>query len=158
MGRQEIAQEIEKRLWAITTADGYSVTMASVLRNPGTVPSVFPQVNIFEGEDLVEEKILGNVIGGGVQGPYIRKWVMTIEFWKELVAEEEDGSSDDAIKMANGVKYALFNDGSTLGGLCDEIVEVGLSPVIRPPIGRRAVGMGLDVEITYTDDRNYTKQ
>lgn len=161
--REQAVQEVERRLWLVTVANGFDLTIASVKRNPDSVNTRFPCANIWELDDEVETRLIG---GGFEGGPaYIRKLEILIEFFKEVegggVDENMEGAASKEAKLfAQTIRYALFhNDYGTydmnLGGKCDLFEEVSASRVVRPNFGNNVTGMGLTFQLTYMDNRRF---
>jgi hypothetical protein len=150
MPRDTAMAEIERRLWTITTTNGYPVTVVSVVRNPELPMTRFPCVNVFEMDDEITTRL----IGGG-RGWYLRDLEVIIEFWREITVDGR--GAIDAKEMKNAVMHALFDDGDDLGGACEAFLEKSMSRVMHPPLGKPVVGMALTATLQYTDERTYTK-
>jgi|PlaIllAssembly_1097288.scaffolds.fasta_scaffold1117338_2 hypothetical protein len=148
--RDNAMQELERRLWTITTANGFPFTVASVVRNPDSPLSRFPCINVFEMDDEVETRLLG-----GNRGWYLRDLEVIIEFWRE---ESTAGKGSlDAEEMYDAVRYALFHEDEDLGGTCEELYEKRVSRVMHPLVGRNVVGKAITLGLRYVDARAYTK-
>lgn len=148
--RAQAVAELEKRLLNITKTLGHPFDIACVQRNPKVPATLFPAVNIFEDEDVLDLQF----VGGDFRGSTTRKLSIILEFWREPAAEYS--ISSDLLTFYKSIRYVLFNDGDTLGGACIQLEESKLSGIMRTMTGKDIVGMGLLLSLMYRDSRNYS--
>ena len=138
--REIIAREIHRRLYSVPNTQ-------IVFRNPKIEPTVdnLNCISFFELGDVVAKVSFR----GGIPY-YIRTLNMIIE--PLIISDTEGESTPDLTAYVKEVKKKLYAGGTTLGGTCDNFVEVDTSAIIRPPIGENAAGIGLSLNITYKED------
>jgi hypothetical protein len=146
--RAVAVKKLEERLWSITEANGYPLTVVSVIRTPKSPNTKFPCINVFEMDDVIEERLIG-----GDRGWYLRNLEVILEFWRE--ASSDEAAAIEAYAFRDSIRYALFAGDEDLGGLCDECYEKATSRIMRPPMGKAVVGMAITLGIRYTDTRSY---
>ena len=149
MNRNTIAKEIQKRLVAITTGNGYSYSVTAVLRNPEEEPSpdLMPIITMFELTDRIDEE---RRLGASRMPAYKRSFQVALELWRKSTTSGL--VSQDVLTMLSDVRKVIFADGTTLGGIASHVVELETSRIFRPPIGNYVGGIGILLEIKYTED------
>lgn len=146
MKREDIVREVEKRLWDVTTAGGYGLDLAEVLRNPAEEVRRFPCVCLFEMDD--------EVVDGGNKGQrhaalsYNRRLRLILECWRQ--AGSDAAAGQEAVELYDAVRKSLFRDAGLLNGLA-RLTETKVSRVMKPPFGERTVGMALFLQAAYVD-------
>ncbi len=115
-------------------------------RNPKKQPSLedLPWCAIYELGDLVEE---GRMRGG--LPAYKRRLTVIVETY--IDATKEGRATEELGDFIQLLKIAIYAGGPSLGGTCNEIVEVDASQIIRPPIGGNSIGIGLAFDIIYIE-------
>ena len=138
--RELIAEELHTRLASVP---GTNI----VFRNPKKEPTASDLncLSFFElGDVVVKPSMMGGI------PYYIRVLNVIIE---ALVSSATEGASTpDLVAYVKETKKKLYADGNTLGGLCDELIEVDTSQIIRPPIGDHVAGIGMSINIKYKED------
>lgn len=116
-------------------------------RNPGDNPSTddFPAIQFFELDDTIEAQ--GRRGGYPI---YTRKLILAVEFF--IVATSEASASKELSAFVQEGKKKIYQGGNNLGKTCNEIVEAGCTRVLRPPVGKNAVGIGVVFEVNYTEN------
>lgn len=146
IAREKLVSEIENRLWSISTANSYPMTVGDIQRNPGKVNEVFPCVNVFEGPD----KVLSGSTRGGFPSTK-REMEVTLEFWIE--PDDERKASADVITFYQCIRWALLKDGPTLGLSSTSLEEVDTSDVMVPiKKGDLLAGMGVKFIAKFVDN------
>lgn len=138
--RETIVQELWSRLASV---DGVLFTA----RNPKTRPKItdFPCIQFFELEDVVIKQT-----SRGGYPVYLRKMGVAVESF--ITATSEPSATKELGEFIQKVKRKIFAGGLTLGKKCQEIIEMESSRILRPPIGENSVGLGIALDIYYTED------
>lgn len=142
--REEVISELERRMWTITAYNGYPLSVVDVKRNPSVPDEMFPCVNVYEMPDRVISQATRS--GHPVSK---RKIQIVIEFWLEF--SDDRAASQEVIDFYNSVRWAIFNDGNTLGGLGVALTEEEATQIVKPLQGRKTVGMGISLSVDYVD-------
>ena len=150
MKREELVTEVQRRFAGIKTANGYTLDVNHVFRNPEEEPnpSIMPLVNLFEMPDL----LVSQKDRGATKPPIAtRELVVVAECW--MVATSEGKASKEISQFLKAARVAIFNDGITLGkkGVIG-VAEIEVSRVYRPAIGNGVVGIGQVLRIRYLED------
>lgn len=151
MIRNEVVVEIIRRLNFITTANGYDFDFILASRNPENEPSPdrMPMTHIFEFPELTVES---SKRGASVPPVYKKQFMVVLEHWYH--STNRGSTTPDILKFLRYARKVLFQDGTTLGGVCREVEETELSRIYRPPIGNNVVGVGQVLRVTYVEDFN----
>ena len=138
--REAIIQEIHKRL---SEVPGTNI----VFRNPKTEPTAddLNCISFFE----LGDPVVTSTSRGGVPY-YLRNLNVIIEAM--VKSPSEGASSPTLVAYVKELKKKLYEGGVTLGGRCDEFVEIDSSQILRPPIGGNAAGIGISIAIKYKED------
>lgn len=138
--REIIAKEIHSRLNSV------SGTLI-VFRNPKIEPTIddIPCISFFE----LGDRVIKVSMRGGVPY-YLRQFNLIVE--PMIKGTTEGKSTPELIAYVKQVKQKIYEGGPTLGGTCDQIVEVDTSSIIRPPLGENVAAIGMSFNITYKED------
>ena len=149
MQRDNVVKEVQKRIYQITTGNGYDFSVNKVERNPEEQPDPdsMPLVQIFEFPEIT----LTNSTRGGMP-IQTKELQLVVEFFYKSASQ--GATTPDIIKFLRYIRKTIFQDGIALGGVAKEIVETEVSRVLRPPLGNRIVGMGEVLAIKYVEDFN----
>jgi hypothetical protein len=151
MIRDDAVVEIQRRLNRIRIINGYGLNLTFIERNPEEDPDPrrMPMASIFEFPDTTIEI---KKRGASVPPAYRREFTILVELWYK--SESEGEVSGDISTFVRNVRYALFNDGTTLGRLITGLAEVELSRVYRPGIQNHVVGIGMVLKAHFIEDFN----
>lgn len=150
MQRDSIVVEIQRRMNLIKVANGYTLDVRYVYRNPEGEPSpdLMPMTNIFEFPSTTVDETMRR---GASQKPVYKKFFrVALEHWYNSASKGE--TSRDIMKYLKASRLAIFSDGQTLGGLASLVVEEEESRVYRPL--QNVVGIGEVLAIQFTEDFN----
>ena len=150
MQRDNIVVEIQRRMNSIKIANGYSLDVRYVYRNPEGEPSpdLMPMTNIFEFPSTTMDETMRR---GASQKPVYKKFFrVALEHWYNSDSLGE--TSRDIMQYLRASRLAIFSDGQTLGGLASLVVEEEESRVYRPL--QNVVGIGEVLAIQFTEDFN----
>ena len=151
MTRDDITEEIQRRLSSITIVNGYSFDIVAVRRNPEVPPDPnhMPCAHLFEAGD----RVVKPSNRGASQPPiYKRRLSHIVEYWYKSTSDGQ-ASKDISLFLAAS-RYALFNDGITLGGYAAEFSEVETTRVLRPGISNYVIGIGCTYSTEFVEDFN----
>lgn len=149
MKREEIIQELQRRLNQIKTDNGYPVSVRYVFRNPDVEPSpdTMPCINLFEMEDSSIELASRSAS----TPPIIKKNLrVVLEMWVKSTSEGR--CSKDVSDFLKSVRQVVFSDGVTLGKYAAMVSEVEVSRMFRPDIQSNVGGIGTVLEFIYIED------
>lgn len=147
--REVAIVEMQTRINLIKEANGYFCNVARCNRNPQDTPrkEVMPLIDIFEGAD----RVIDMKLRGASKFPsYKREMVVSFEMW--YASESEGESSHDIRSLFLAFRQALWTGGTTLGGKVQQFIEVDMTPVVRMPVSRNLVGLGVITRMTYIDE------
>ena len=138
--RELLIAEFWRRIASVTG-------VAKTARNPGDNPSSddFPAIQFFE----LNDEITGKGRRGGYP-IYSRTLMLTVEAF--LTATSEPASSKELGVFVTEIKKKIYAGGNNLNKTCTEITELGCTRVLRPPVGKNSVGIGLIFEVKYIEN------
>jgi hypothetical protein len=141
MREREIAiAEFWKRIASVTG-------VIKTARNPSDNPSAsdFPAIQFFELDDTIT--------GKGRRGGYpiyTRTLIVTAEAF--IPGTSESAATKELGDFVQEMKKKIYAGGNNLNKTCSEITEIGCTRVLRPPVGKNSIGIGVIFEIKYIEN------
>lgn len=138
--REILIAEFWKRIASVTG-------VVKTARNPSDNPSTddFPAIQFFE----LDDKVMQSGRRGGYP-IYQRTLMLTVEAF--IAATSESASSKELGAFVQEAKKKIYAGGNNLNKTCNEITELGCTRVLRPPVGKNSVGIGIIFEIKYIEN------
>jgi hypothetical protein len=151
MIRDDAVVEIIRRLNTIQVVNGYEFNFIAASRNPEHEPSPdrMPHTNIFEFPEIT---LGAHSRGSSIPPSYKKEFQVVLEHWYKSATRGE--TTKDILTFLTASRKVLFTGGTTLGGICQEVIESEVSRVYRPQVGNHVVGVGQVLTITYIEDFN----
>lgn len=151
MKRDDTVIEIQRRLNQIRIVNGYDLNLTFIERNPEEDPDPLrmPMASVFEFPDVTTEI---RSRGSTIPPCYRREFTILLELWYKSSSEGE--VSRDISTFVRNARYALFNDGTTLGKVVTGLEEVELSRVYRPGLSGFIGGIGIVLKAQFVEDFN----